>query len=433
MVTGIIITTYNRHEYLWHCFESLKRADLTGCVVVIVDDCSTDYKTRNLVAEFSLLGMDVVKIWNTKNEGVRVCIRKGIESVMHCCNMFMTLDGDAMVRHDFVSRILELPRDAISTGFHCTTKNSDGSERHFISGETAGYYLKDSVGGINMAFHKQTYIDHVEPALLKVGNWDHNACLSLQSVGKKVYCVKESVIQHLGLVSAMGHTGVEAPDTADDFYLYDLPNVTLIGAAPNDYQGLRKSMERCTKHIRFGEVIMLTSEGEEGTTYIPPIRNKDEYSLFCLRKLTDYVKTDYMIVFQPDGTIVNPCAWDNRFLEYDYIGAVWNFYNDNHRVGNGGFSLRSKKLMNITKNDPNIIPRNEGCFYYAEDHQIARLYRNYLESRYDIKFAPEEVANRFSLENYKVPFPNNKYNDSFGVHGKGLIDYRDAYIKDPNI
>lgn len=433
MVTGIIITTYNRHEYLWHCFESLKRADLTGCVVVIVDDCSTDYKTRNLLADLQIPGVQVTKIWNTSNKGVRESLRIGIESCFSECDYFMVLDGDAMVRHDFVQKITELPKDSISTGFHCTTRNRDGSERHKIAGETAGYYLKRSVGGINMFFSKQTYLTHVEPSLLKQGNWDHNSCLSLQADLKFVYCVKESVIQHLGVVSAMGHTGVEAPDTADDFYLYDLPNVTLIGAAPNDYQGLKKSMERCTKYIRFGEVIMLTSEEEEGTTYIPPIRNKEEYSLFCLRKLTDYVKTDYMIVFQPDGTIVNPCSWDNRFLEYDYIGAVWNFYNDNHRVGNGGFSLRSNKLMNICKNDGNIIPRNEGCFHYAEDHQIARLYRNYLESHYDIKFAPEELANRFSLENYKVPFPNNKYNDSFGVHGKGLIDYRDAYIKDPNI
>ena len=432
-MTGIIITTYNRHEYHWLCFESLKKANLEGCKIVIVDDCSTDYKTRNLLADFQITGVQVTKIWNTSNKGVRESLRIGIESCFSECNYFMVLDGDAMVRHDFVQKITELPKDSISTGFHCTTRNRDGSERHKIAGETAGYYLKSSVGGINMFFSKQTYLTHVEPSLLKQGNWDHNSCLSLQTDLKFVYCVKESVVQHIGVVSAMGHTGVEAPDTADDFYLYDLPNVTLIGAAPNDYQGLRKSMDRCTKYIRFGQVVMLTSNGEEGTTYIPPIRNREEYSLFCLRNLTDYVKTDYMIVFQPDGTIVNPCAWDNRFLEYDYIGAVWNFYNDNRRVGNGGFSLRSKKLMNITKNDPNIIPRNEGCFYYAEDHQIARLYRNYLESHYDIKFAPEEVANRFSLENYKVPFPNNKYNGSFGIHGKGLIDYRDAYIKDPNI
>jgi len=249
MVTGIIITTYNRHEYLWHCFESLKRADLTGCVVVIVDDCSTDYKTRNLVAEFSLLGMDVIKIWNTKNEGVKSSTRKGVETVLHRCDMFMTLDGDAIVRKDFVKKILGLPKDGISTGFHCTTKNLNGSERHRIVGETDGYYLKESVGGINMCFSKKAYFDHIEPTFHKHGNWDHESCKSLNATGKYVYCVKQSVVQHIGFNSAMGHGITEHPDVADDFYLYDLPNVTLIGVSSNNYAGLKKAADECTRHI----------------------------------------------------------------------------------------------------------------------------------------------------------------------------------------
>jgi len=428
-MTGIIITTRNRHEYFWLCFESLKRANLKDCCIVIVDDASTDYKTLNLIAEFEIPGVKVKKIFNYVNRGVKASTRLGIEAVFVECDMFMTLDGDAMVRHDFVDRIMELPKDSISTGFHCTKRNKDGSERHKIVGETSKYYTKMSVGGINMCFSKDSYIKYIEPALIKSVNWDHESCKLLWKDDKFVYCVKESVIQHLGVVSAMGHTNIEEPDIADDFYLYDLPNVTLIGVATNNYLGLKKSMEQCAKHIRFGEVVMLTSGEEKGTTYIPPLRNKTEYSLFCLRRMSDYVKTDYALVFQPDGMILNPCAWDDMFLNYDYIGAVWNFYKDNYKVGNGGFSLRSKKLMEITKNDLNIKPRNEGCFHYAEDHQIARLYRDYLERCYDIKFAPEIVAERFSIEKYRVLSPNNKYKGSFGIHGKGLINYKEAYTK----
>jgi hypothetical protein len=382
-----------------------------------------------LVSEFDIPGVKIKKIFNQVNLGVKVSTRLGIDAVFMECDMFMTLNGDAMVRADFVDRIMELPKDSISTGFHCAKKNRDRSERHKIVGETSGYYIKMSVSGINMCFSKESYIKYIEPALIRSVNWDEESCNLVWRDGKFVYCVKESVIQHLGVVSAMGHDSIKEPDTADDFYLYDLPNTTLIGAATNNYEGLSKSMKQCTKYIRFGGVVMLTSGRENGTTYIPPLKSKTQYSLFCLHKMTDYVKTDYALVFQPDGMILNPCAWDYSFLNYDYIGAVWNFHNDTHRVGNGGFSLRSKRLMDITKNDSNIVPRNDDCFYYAEDHQISRLYRGYLENKYDIKFAPEDVAEKFSIENYGVHSPNNKYKGSFGIHGKGSIDYKDAYTK----
>jgi hypothetical protein len=42
---------------------------------------------------------------------------------------------------------------------------------------------------------------------------------------------------------------------------------------------------------------------------------------------------------------VNPAAWDPEFLDWDYIGAKWFWAEAGKRVGNGGFSLRSYKLL----------------------------------------------------------------------------------------
>src|SRR5205814_8749926 len=94
------------------------------------------------------------------------------------CDEMMNLDSDAIVRNDFVQRVQELSwvRN-IKTGFHCTTKNKDGSDRHRIAeqgkieikqaisanfgplsvyvGEDikqVEYNCKSSVGGINMCF-----------------------------------------------------------------------------------------------------------------------------------------------------------------------------------------------------------------------------------------------------------------------------------------
>src|ERR1700687_3454326 len=43
--------------------------------------------------------------------------------------------------------------------------------------------------------------------------------------------------------------------------------------------------------------------------------------------------------------LITPAAWREEFLGCDYIGAQWFWHDDAMRVGNGGFSLRSRKLL----------------------------------------------------------------------------------------
>ena len=56
---------------------------------------------------------------------------------------------------------------------------------------------------------------------------------------------------------------------------------------------------------------------------------------------------------QWDGYAVNPGAWDAAFLDCDYLGAKWSWHKDAMRVGNGGFSLRSRRLL-LALQDPRI-------------------------------------------------------------------------------
>lgn len=136
-------------------------------------------------------------------------------------------------------------------------------------------------------------------------------------------------------------------------------------------------------------------------------RGREGYSEFCIKNMAEHVDTDHVLIIHPDGYILNPSAWSNDFLQYDYIGATW-WYKDNKNVGNGGFSLRSKKLLDILANLD--LDR-----YHPEDDIICRGIRPYLDEQ-GIKFAPEEVANRFSIEAYGVQ--DNRYNGAFGFHGK---------------
>jgi len=145
----------------------------------------------------------------------------------------------------------------------------------------------------------------------------------------------------------------------------------------------------------FDRVLFLSDRNVEvpsiDTVTIDPLRSKDEYSTFVLRGLARHIQTEHVLLIQWDGYVVNTAAWADEFLEYDYIGAPWGFHTDAYRVGNGGFSLRSRRLLEALQ-DPEIVDLD------PEDEAICRRYRPLLEQRYGIRFAPEAVAARFSFE-----------------------------------
>jgi len=143
---------------------------------------------------------------------------------------------------------------------------------------------------------------------------------------------------------------------------------------------------------------------------IPNIVGKKDgfsYSYFCLKELPKYIETDFCLVVQHDGFIINPDMWSDRFMEYDYIGAPWpdNFVN---RVGNGGFSLRSKKFLQACLD----IFENEDILEHED--LLACVYRYEEFSKRGVKFAPVDLAIEFSIEHI---VPELKSMKSFGFHG----------------
>ncbi len=161
------------------------------------------------------------------------------------------------------------------------------------------------------------------------------------------------------------------------------------------------------------------------------------YNVHSLVNCPVIVQTDYNIVVQSDGFAVNPDAWTDEFLEYDYIGAIWPWYNSRYRVGNGGFSLRSRKLYDALQEikyeraftyldfkghecyveDQSRIPNIDNVLV-AEDALICRFYRDVLENDFGIKFCPDELASRFSIEDDVNSIWMGK---SFGFHSKSPI------------
>ena len=220
-----------------------------------------------------------------------------------------------------------------------------------------------------------------------------------------------------------------------------LNNVTLacVDTTPNVYrvvQALYYSM----KQVGFGRVVFFTAAphvlpGIE-VVVLPPsqqVGSKEEYSRFMIRDLPHYIDTDFVLVSQWDGFVRNVTAWTNEFQDYDYIGSAWD--KDYHcfggiapghdpkdyMVGNGGFSLRSKKFLSACVDISPFLydyhPEDTVLGWPGADHlprhrlaypRDSEYVVDVLRDKYNIEFAPVELAKRFSIE--------RNYIDQFGFH-----------------
>lgn len=204
-------------------------------------------------------------------------------------------------------------------------------------------------------------------------------------------------------------------------FMLNLDNVTIVCVDCYNYGGAIAALQACNRQVKAARTLFLTDipphlnyEGIEMVT-IPTIYSKNEYSAFIIKELHKYIKTDYCLIVQHDGYILDGSKWSDDFLKYDYIGAPW-LENDGLNVGNGGFSLRSIKLLTAVANDDYIPPIG------PEDITICRVYRPYLEEKYGLKWADSETADRFS---YELREPKT---GTFGFHGKFHKPFKETII-----
>jgi tetratricopeptide (TPR) repeat protein len=180
-----------------------------------------------------------------------------------------------------------------------------------------------------------------------------------------------------------------------------LDNVTLccLDCAYYDLaaDALRVTLSKCN----FAEALYFSDRDcrMRGVRFVPTerITSSAQYSNFLIHNLHEYIDTDYVLIIQYDGFVLNPAAWDPQFLQYDYIGAKISI-NKRSIVGNGGFSLRSRRLLRALRDDAEIRRYDAFREPYSEDLAICDTFRGILESRHGIRFASEAVADRFSAE-----------------------------------
>lgn len=191
-------------------------------------------------------------------------------------------------------------------------------------------------------------------------------------------------------------------------------NITLV-AIDTKYHNL--TAMALTKSVEVSEVsrVLLFSDQNffPGSEFvkIDNITSKQQYSEFVLKELGKHIATDHFIMVQHDGMPLDSTKWTEDFLKYDYIGAPWPWMPENQQVGNGGFSLRSRRLADLCLDIHLVIDPKKG-----EDELIGQVYRPWFESQ-GIQYAPNKLAWQFSAENPPGRYP------SYGFHGMPCIAY----------
>lgn len=213
--------------------------------------------------------------------------------------------------------------------------------------------------------------------------------------------------------------------------MIDLPQVTLISVdTTSELDNTLKALYTSMSGINFGEVKLITtkdnlkkynseleSEGIVIEESVISITNYNEYNYYVVYKLGEHINTSHCLLVQPDGFVLFPEKWDDAWLDYDYIGAPWALVEDayidpfgnHHRVGNGGFSLRSKKFLDVPNkvevpwetNNSDFYWMPEGVVNYHEDGNVC-VHNRHIFLEQGCKYAPVEVAVRFSQET-RVP------------------------------
>jgi hypothetical protein len=174
----------------------------------------------------------------------------------------------------------------------------------------------------------------------------------------------------------------------------------------------RLALSDTLKQIKPAKVLIFSAQPEvwrqDGYDVLPigRCRSAEEAMRVMWYKVPNPIETSHMLHVEWDGWVINAEMWRDEYLDYDYIGAPWPWYQDDHKVGNG-LGVRSVRLMRFLRDNPTRFP-----LPLREDEGICRVYRPALEQE-GFRFAPLELATEFSWERGPCPGPTFAYHGCF--------------------
>ncbi|MGA7879108.1 MAG: hypothetical protein WCA08_25840 [Desulfoferrobacter sp.] len=156
-------------------------------------------ETAVLIKEFEMASVPMIKIFKRKHGNMFESLRLGWDLLKDilACEYLCCLDSDTVVRKDWLiqlRRIYRLIAQKMShPNFLLTGFNADS---HRILEEHDRYYIKASVGGANLFYSSRIY-SALRPSLHHIF-WDHEMVNRIRLLKGKFFCVRPSVVQHIG-------------------------------------------------------------------------------------------------------------------------------------------------------------------------------------------------------------------------------------------
>lgn len=212
----------------------------------------------------------------------------------------------------------------------------------------------------------------------------------------------------------------------NDFEKINLPDVTLLAVSSIEIPATIQALQISSEKINFAKIVLVSDTKPDNLPenieykYYPKITCSHDFDVFAIEHLGEYFETNHVLLVQYHGFVIHPELWENEWLQWDFCGALWperpEFVSLSTgtmvRIGNGGFSLRSKKLYNTINRLELKCIYDRG--YSNDDGLINSLFRKTLLENGINYPQPEDIAN-FSYEN---PVPENNYGNisTFGFH-----------------
>jgi hypothetical protein len=218
--------------------------------------------------------------------------------------------------------------------------------------------------------------------------------------------------------------------------MINLPDVTLLAISSIEIPATINALLKCCDKIDFGAVKFVSDKKPTNLPngiiyeYCPKITNTHEFDVYAFEHLYKHVQTSHMLMCQWHAFILRSYLWDDDWLKTDYIGGLWpwstNYSNaftgEIIRVGNGGFSLRSKKIMSIpfTLGLKTVYDRG----FSNDDGLLCSYYRKQMLDC-GIKYGSIKQSAVFSFENLTQ--------ENYGVKNFGYHRYLNPSIDNGDI
>jgi hypothetical protein len=172
------------------------------------------------------------------------------------------------------------------------------------------------------------------------------------------------------------------------------------------------AVEDCVAKVEFGEVLVCSNQSiglnlPHRFQQVPDMQSYEEWGLWTVEELPQYLHTEYILHIQYDSWILSAECWQQKFLDFDYIGPPWGWFRDGNNVGCGGFTLYSKELL-----DRIAAISKKKALQPPYDVAICRTHRAQLEAE-GFKWADLNTALDFGFE--RTGFRGRDYH--FGFHG----------------